>query len=171
MDNNKRTETVLLGFLRRRMTEIMPDQIRACVAELTDEQLWWRANDDSNSVGNLILHLCGSTRHYFCRSMGGFKYERNRSLEFSERGPMPREELLKVLDETIKEAVATFDSFDPSRLMEPSEEPAYYPTLLEQILGIGTHFSTHTGQIVFATKLLNQGSIKELWMKAHKQTK
>jgi uncharacterized damage-inducible protein DinB len=168
MADEKQIDRVILGFLRKRITQILPDQIRACLAELTDEQLWWRPNDESNSVGNLILHLSGSTRHYLGRAVGGFEYNRDRPAEFSERGPIPREQLLKIFNETIAQAEASFDSFDSSRLLSETDEPGYYGTLLEQMMGVALHLATHTGQIIYATKLLKEGSTDELWMKAHK---
>ena len=32
-------------------------KIRKCLNHLTDEDIWWRPNESSNSIGNLILHL------------------------------------------------------------------------------------------------------------------
>jgi hypothetical protein len=161
-------ETVLLDSLQKRITRIFPDQIRACLSELTDEQIWWRPNDNSNSVGNLVLHLAGSVRHYLCRGIGGFEYERNRPAEFSERGPIPRQELLAIFEETIRQSTRSFESLDTSRLLAGTEEPGYYGTLLEQLVGVGVHMATHTGQIIYATRLLKEGSLDELWIQTHR---
>jgi len=161
-------DQVALAAFRSRITKILPAQIRSCLEDLTDEQLWWRPNDESNSVGNLVLHVSGSTRHYLCRSIGHLKYERDRPAEFSERGPVPKEKLLAIFDETIDQAVSVLDSFDTSRFTDATEEPNYYGTVFEQMLGIAMHLATHTGQIVYATKLLKEGSLDELWIRAHK---
>ena len=161
-------DQVALAAIRKRITRILPDQIRSCVVDLSDEQLWWRPNDESNSVGNLVLHVSGSTRHYLSRSIGHLNYERDRSAEFSERGPVPKEQLLATFDETIAEAVSVLDSFETSRFTEPTEEPNYYMTVFEQMFGVVMHLATHTGQIVYATKLLKEGSVDELWIRAHK---
>jgi hypothetical protein len=167
MDSTQDLSTVALNAMRKRMTEILPNQITKCVEELSDDQLWWRANDESNSAGNLILHLSGSITHYFCRGIGGFDYKRDRPAEFSERGPITREALLSIFNETIKMVSATFDSFDPSRLLDAGEEPSYYPTIFDQIYGVSVHLAVHAGQIVYITKLLKTGSVDELWIKAH----
>lgn len=37
-------------------------RIKHCVGQLSDEQVWWRSHPSLNSVGNLILHLCGNHR-------------------------------------------------------------------------------------------------------------
>jgi len=161
-------DQVALAVFRRRITNILPAQVRKCFEDLSDEQLWWRPNDESNSVGNLILHMSGSTRHYLSRSIGHMNYERDRPAEFSERGPVPREQLLAIFDETIAQAVVVFEAFETSRFTDPTEEPDYYKTVFEQIFGIAMHMATHTGQIVYATKLLKEGSVDELWIRAHK---
>ena len=159
---------VALKALRRRITEILPAQIRECVEQLSEEQLWWRPNEQSNSVGNLTLHLSGSMRHYLSRSIGGLDYKRNRPAEFSERGPLPKDQVLSIFDETIEQARRVLNDFDTSRFLDETEEPDYYFTLFEQLLGIAIHIATHAGQIVFITKMLKEGSLDELWIRAHK---
>src|SRR5437879_13919056 len=37
-------------------------KIKHCLGQLTDEQVWWRSRPSLNSIGNLILHLCGNSR-------------------------------------------------------------------------------------------------------------
>ena len=168
MSDTNGIDAIAISAFRTRIIEILPAQIHHCVDELNEEQLWWRPNDHSNSVGNLVLHLSGSTRHYLCRSLGGFEYNRDRPAEFAEQGPIPKQELLAILDETIRQAAATLDSFDPSRFSGATEQPDYYPSIFDQILGVATHVAIHTGQIVYITKMLKAGAIDELWMKVYK---
>ena len=110
-----------MNALRFRITRILPAQIRACVAQLDEEQLWWRPNESSNSVGNLVLHLSGSMRHYIARGLGGSQYQRNRPAEFSERGPLPKQQLVAIFDEAISEVNATLETLDTSRLLDPAK--------------------------------------------------
>ena len=159
---------VALEALRGRITRILPTQIRTCVDELTEEQLWWRLNEQTNSVGNLVLHLSGSMRHYLSRGVGGIEYQRDRPSEFAERGPIPKTQLLATFDETIAQAASTLDSFDSSRFLQPTDEQDYVPTLFDLIFNIAIHIATHTGQIVYVTKMLKEGSVDELWIRAHK---
>jgi uncharacterized damage-inducible protein DinB len=168
MENSIDLAQNALKALSNRITSILPKQIRSCVEELSEEQLWWRPNESSNSVGNLVLHVSGSMRHYLSRSIGGLEYSRDRDKEFAERGPVTKEELLATFDETISQATRVLGEFDTSRFTSETEEPGYYFTLFEQILGIATHLATHTGQIVYITKMLKEGSLDELWIKAHK---
>jgi hypothetical protein len=43
------------------MRDLLP-RIRGAVEPLTEEDVWWRPNEASNSVGNLLLHLEGNVR-------------------------------------------------------------------------------------------------------------
>src|SRR5258708_23660904 len=122
METQNSLGNVALEALRGRIVRILPTQIRACVNELSEEQLWWRPNEQANSVGNLVLHLSGSMRHYLSHGVGGINYHRDRPAEFAERGPLPKDQLLAILDETIDQAAQVFVSFDTSRFLEPTEE-------------------------------------------------
>jgi uncharacterized damage-inducible protein DinB len=168
MPDSMTLEQAALDAVRTRITRIFPSQIRPCIEELSDEQLWWRPNEASNSVGNLVLHVSGSTRHYLSRSIGHLAYDRDRPAEFSERGPVPKHQLLAIFDETIAQATSVLDSFDTSRFLHQTEEPGYYQTIFEQLFGIAIHMATHAGQIVYITKSLKEGSLDELWINAHK---
>lgn len=162
-------DRVSLEALRKRITRLVPVQIRECIEQLDEEQLWWRPNAQANSVGNLVLHVCGSTRHYLSRSLGGIDYTRDRPAEFAERGPVPKAQLLAVFDQTISEAAQVLDHFDAAKFLQPTEEPGYYATVFEQLLGIAIHLATHAGQIVYVTKMLKEGALDELWIRAHRQ--
>jgi hypothetical protein len=70
----------------------------------------------------------------------------------------------------VGEAARTFDALDPSRLGEPSTEPAYYSTVFEDLFGIAVHLATHTGQIVYVTKMLKEGSVNDLWTQTHRES-
>ena len=152
-----------------RITKVLPAQIRSCIEELTQEQLWWRPNEQSNSVGNLVLHVRGAVLHFLCRGVGGLEYERDRPAEFATRGSISKPELLAMFDEMTEKVSETFAVLNPSRLSEPSSEPAYYSIVLEDILGVAIHLATHTGQIVYVTKMLKEGSVSELWTQTHKK--
>ncbi len=155
----------LIEDVRRRVVSGYPAQVRAALDSLRDEQIWGRANDSSNSVGNLVLHVCGSTRHFLGRGVGGSDYRRDRPREFAEKGPLPREELLRVLEDTVAEAERTINSVDPLRLLEVSTRVGEPQTLLALLLRTAHHWGVHTGQIVYAAKALKEGAFDELWMK------
>src|SRR5262245_36748477 len=167
MTNDANLGAVALESMRKRVTQFLPSQIRQAIDQLTDEQLWWRPNEESNSVGNLVLHVSGSIRNYLCRSVGGFDYTRDRAAEFAERGPIPRGELLAVFEQMVQQATTTLEAFETSRFLDGTEEPNYYPNLFDQICGVLAHLSLHTGQIIYVAKMLKAGSLDEIWKRAY----
>jgi uncharacterized damage-inducible protein DinB len=130
-----------------------------------DDQVWWRANPTSNSVGNLVLHVCGSTRHFLGRGVGGSDYRRDRPREFAETGPLPNSELRGVLEETVAETERVLGRLDPARLLEVSDRAGEPQTILALVLRTAHHWAVHTGQIVYAAKALREGAFDELWAK------
>jgi uncharacterized damage-inducible protein DinB len=155
----------ILDDVRKRVVSGYPAQVRAAIDSLTDEQVWGRANAGSNSVGNLVLHVCGSTRHFLGRGVGGTEYKRNRPQEFAERGPLPRTDLLRVLEDTVAEADRTLAALDPDRLLEVSTRAGEAQTVLALLLRTAHHWAIHTGQIVYAAKAMKEGAFDELWLK------
>ncbi len=162
---------IALNAIRIRTLSVLPDQVRACLDQLSEGQIWWRPNDQSNSVGNLVVHLSGAIMYFLCHRIGKFPYERDREAEFSAKGPLPKQELLRVFNETIEKAAVTFNSLNGSRLSDPSTAPEYYSLLFEDLFGVVFHFATHAGQIVYITKMLKQGSVNNLWGATHKAAK
>jgi hypothetical protein len=158
-----------LEALHVRIVQILPAQVRAAVEKLTEEQMWWRPNEKSNSVANLILHLSGSLNLYLNSNIGGISYKRDRDGEFAARGPMSKREVMAVFDDTIAKAEQSFNKIKPEQLAGPSTEPDKYNALVQDLIGIVTHVSTHTGQILWITKMLDEGALDEVWIRAHKR--
>lgn len=159
---------IALAALRSRITGVFPAQIRTALASLSDEQLWWRPNEKSNSIGNLVLHLTGSLNHYFNRNLGGLDYTRDRAAEFAERRVLPKAEVLALFDEMVANAERTFERLTVDTLGTPSPEPTMHTIVFEDVMNVALHFSTHTGQIVWIAKMLNEGALDEVWMKSHR---
>jgi hypothetical protein len=162
--NDEPLSQAVVSEVRQRLVQL-PSQVRACLEALSDEQLWWRPNPAANAVGNLVLHLVGSTRHFVSMGIGGGSYSRDRPAEFAEAGPRPRAELLRLLDEAVAEADAVFAGLDAGRLLEVTSRAGDPQSVLGIVLRTTHHWAVHCGQIVYATKLLKQGALHELWMK------
>jgi Protein of unknown function (DUF1572) len=158
-----------LAALRVRITSVFPAQIRASVDSVTDDQLWWRPNETSNSIGNLVLHISGSLNLYLNRNIGGFAYERDRQAEFSERGPIDRAKLMAIFEGMVANAEKTLDKLTPEKLGGPSTDPERNSYLVDDLISITTHLANHTGQIVWIAKMLHEGALNEVWMRAHKR--
>jgi uncharacterized damage-inducible protein DinB len=156
--------TFLIEDMRRRLSGLA-EQVRVCLAALSDAELWERAHEKSNSVGNLLLHLCGSTRHFLGRGVGGSDYRRDRPAEFAEKGPIARAELLRVLDETLAESDRVLAALQADHLMESNDRTGRAYTVAELLVRVAHHWSLHTGQIVFDVKARKPRAFDELWMK------
>lgn len=162
-------QQIALDALRARITKIFPEQIRGCLDQLTDEQIWWRPNETSNSVGNLVLHLSGSLNHFLNRAVGGIEYNRDRAAEFAERRPIPKAELRATFDDMVAKAEQTFAGLTPDRLADPSPEPKLYTIVFEDLITVAVHLANHAGQIIWITKMLRDGGTDEVWIRTHKE--
>src|SRR5919112_5003220 len=67
---------------RRLLREDYLPKIERCLEQLDDAQIWWRPNAQSNSVGNLLLHLAGNARQWVVCGVGGGRDARERQAEF-----------------------------------------------------------------------------------------
>lgn len=133
--------------------EYLP-KIERCLEQLTDEHIWWRANDNSNSIGNLILHISGNARQWIVSGLGSEPDQRQRDAEFAERRIAPRAELLAHLKKAVSDIDQTLERFAAGRLLEEFRIQGTMTTALAAILHVTEHFSMHTGQIILLAKML-----------------
>jgi uncharacterized damage-inducible protein DinB len=152
-----------LAFLRHARFRLMEDyqvKITAALAELTDEQIWWRPNAASNSAGNLILHLAGNVRQWIIAGIGGETDIRDRAREFTEHRQISKDELLELLKATLDEVDAVLAKLENEASAAQSDAPlqrecvpqGFLQTVLDAVFHVVEHFSYHTGQIVFLAK-------------------
>lgn len=139
---------------RKHLKEEYLPKIERCLERLSDEQIWWRANPESNAIGNLILHLSGNANQWIVCGLGGEADRRQRQTEFDERGSIQREELLTLLRRTIANVDTTLAEFDPNKLLHEYPIQGTTSSALSAIFHVTEHFSMHTGQIIQLTKML-----------------
>ena len=148
------------------------ERIETCLTTLSDEQIWWRGGETQNSVGNLVLHLCGNLGQWICAGVGGAPDTRHRDSEFAARGEAGRDELLRRLRARVEESAAVIQAVPEERLATRIKPQQYEVSVLEAIYHVVEHFSHHTGQIIYVTKLLtNQdlGFYKHLSSPVHRE--
>ncbi len=146
---------------RHLMQEYLP-WLRACLTTLNDEDIWWRPNEKSNSIGNLILHLCGNIRQWIVHGVGGAADERNRPTEFAAREPFSKAELLQKLEATLVEVDSVLANVQLEKLTESCMIQGFNVTVLGAIFHVVEHFAYHTGQIIYITKIRTGEDLK-LW--------
>jgi uncharacterized damage-inducible protein DinB len=129
-------------------------KIERCLETLSDEDVWLRSNPESNSIGNLLLHLAGNVRQWIVCGIGGALDERVRQQEFDERSLIPRSELLAKLKGALAEVDSVLAHLDLTKILEQRRIQGSEVTVLEAIFHVIEHFSMHTGQIILLTKML-----------------
>ncbi len=129
-------------------------RIEKCLRQLTEEQVWKKPNANTNSIGNLILHLCGNITQYAHASLGDEKDERQRDLEFSTQGGFSKKELLEKITDVTEKAIQVIENISESELLRNRKVQGFDHTGISIIIHITEHFSYHVGQIAFFTKLL-----------------
>jgi uncharacterized damage-inducible protein DinB len=134
--------------------------LRACLNKLSEEEVWWRPNDECNSAGNLVLHLCGNIRQWIIHGVGGAADTRDRDAEFAERGPLPKAELLARLENTLADVDRALQSITAEDLSRPRRIQGFDQTVLSAIFHVVEHFSYHTGQIIYLTKMRTGEDLK-----------
>lgn len=150
------------AFLKESRSLLTADylpKIERCVTLLTDDQIWWRANPASNSIGNLLLHLSGNVRQWIVVGLGGAVDARDRDAEFAQRDVIPRDELLARLRETLSEADRTLADFDDERLLDQFSIQGLEVTALGAIIHVVEHFAMHTGQIILLAKMFTEAGL------------
>ncbi len=142
---------------RRFLSSDYLPKIERCLEVLSDEDVWWRANEGSNSIGNLLLHLEGSTRAWIVGVAGGIHRPRDRQQEFDEREHIPRAELISRLRQTLTEADGVLASLAVEELLERRQARDEEVSVLSAVYHAVEHFSMHTGQIIMLAKMRSGG--------------
>lgn len=135
-------------------------RIKSCLDQLTEEEVWQRPNNSSNSVGNIILHLCGNVRQWVIHGLGGHDDTRQRQQEFDERGPLPKKELIQKLESTLQEVEEVIKTFPPEKLLNSVTIQGYDEKYLTALFHVVEHFSYHLGQIAYITKAKRDVDLK-----------
>ena len=153
--------TKLLEFLAR---------IEACLAKLSDDQIWARGHETQNAVGNLVLHLGGNVRQWVIGALGGELDRRDRDGEFAARGGPAANELAAGLRSTVEQAITVIRGVKTDQLTAGYEIQGYSVSGVEVVYHVVEHFAQHTAQIIFATKMLageDMGFYRHLSKRTH----
>ena len=145
---------LFLNFSRHKLLDHYWKRLRASVEPLTDEQVWWRPNPASNSIGNLILHLNGNVSQWLVASFNRWEDERNRPAEFATESGLTASQLLARLGATVDEAGQVLARLTEADLTAPYEIQGYHVTGLEAVYQVVEHFGLHYGQITYIAKSL-----------------
>lgn len=121
--------------------------------QLPEEDIWWRPNPSSNSIGNLVLHLCGNVRQWIYAGLGGHTDHRKRQIEFDTIQGLTRRQLTDLLEETMALIKPVIEELPESELLRKRPVQTFEETGLSILIHVTEHFSYHTGQIAYITKM------------------
>jgi len=141
-------------------------RIKHCLSQLNDGQVWWRSQPSHNSIGNLILHLCGNLRQWVVAGLGSAADVRDRPAEFAEPGPIPKEELMGSLEAVVEEAKRVLTGVDARQLLATRRIQDFDVTGLAAIFDSVPHFRGHTQEIVHLTRLQLGDAYQFAWTPA-----
>jgi uncharacterized damage-inducible protein DinB len=148
-------ERIFLDFSAKKLRQL-ESRIQDCLDRLNEDQIWMRETETQNAIGNLVLHLSGNVRQWILSGVGGQPDTRTRDAEFAARDGVSVADLKQRLASTVSDAAGVIESFATDRIGERIRVQAYDVTVLEAIYHVVEHFSMHTGQIIFATKLFTR---------------
>lgn len=154
MTSEPGSAALFLEFSREKLLGQYWPRMRSCVESLTDEQIWWRPNNASNSVGNLLLHLNGNVSQWLVASFNHHEDARNRPAEFNAPEQIPGSVLIHQLNKTLEEAAAVLSRLTEADLLAHFEIQGYNVTGLAAVYQVVEHFGLHHGQIIYITKML-----------------
>src|SRR5262249_54461957 len=109
-------DRLFLDRAREYLANEYPAKLRLAMAALPEDRLWWRPDEGSNSVGNLLLHLNGNLRQWIVGGVGGEAFDRDRSGEFAARAGRSASDLVSALEQTIAAADRILSQLTAARL-------------------------------------------------------
>ncbi|MEY4135174.1 MAG: DinB family protein [Saprospiraceae bacterium] len=144
--------TMLVREAHRRLLDESLPRLKRCLDLLDEEEIWLRPNASSNSVGNLVLHVCGNARQWIVAGLGGAVDTRRRSEEFSARGPLPKTYLIGLLDALAPEMEAVLDKLSEGDIRKGYSVQGFQETGVGILIHVTEHFSYHVGQVSYFVK-------------------
>lgn len=149
-------ETAFIAKSRSLLVGEYFPKIQHALNAISDEQIWWRSGPETNSIGNLMLHLAGNARQWIVAGVGGAPDLRERQTEFDASGGIGRDELLARLKQTVEDVDGVLARLTGSELLEIRTIQGRETSILDAIYHVVEHFGMHTGQIIFLAKMLGK---------------
>jgi uncharacterized damage-inducible protein DinB len=140
------------------------EKLHALLAPLSDQQIWSRPYPYGNSIGHLLLHLTGNLNYYVGAQIASTGYQRNRDLEFADRGQKRKADLLEAFDRALAMVQDTL-----ARQSAADWLAAYTAHGMEDagdrftaFLRCAAHIDHHLGQMMYLVKEIQRTSLLNL---------
>ena len=152
-DNSSYVGAEFIQASRTLLTEDYMPKVRKIMGMLSEDDVWWRPNEASNSIGNMLLHMCGNLRQWIISGAGDAPDRRDRPSEFSERRPIPKAELMAKVEAATAEVDRVLADLREDSLVDRIHVQCFDVTRLHAVYHSIEHFSYHLGQIAYVAKL------------------
>lgn len=145
-------ETLIKKEFERRLIEEGLSRIIVCLDILSEDEIWHKQNGNTNSVGNLVLHLCGNVKQYIQAGIDLQKDTRVRDEEFMLSSRVSKNVLKTNIENTVKGANLVVQNLTKDTFLEKRKVQGFDENVTSIIIHVIEHFSYHVGQITFYTK-------------------
>lgn len=137
--------------------------------QLSDDDIQWQYNLESNSIAILVKHIVGNqlSRWTNFRIEDGEKEWRHRDTEF-EDGYSTKKEMLRAWEKGWNCLFEVLDSLNENDLLEIVSIRNEEHTIIEAINRQLCHYPYHIGQIIYIAKLIQNDNWKTLSIERNK---
>ena len=157
--SNTQTAEHFLQVSAKKLRKDFLPRLKKALAVIPEENVWSRDGENTNSVGNIILHMSGNLQQWIVSGVGGAPDGRSREKEFSASGGMTKHELYTLLVATVSDAGNVLAHVTMEELLLRRRIQSYTVTGLEAVYHAVEHFSYHLGQVI---QIAKQTSGKDL---------
>lgn len=154
MEEKNEILEILCAEVRKKIIDEGITRIKYCLNQLSEDETWHKPNQNSNSVGNLVLHLCGNVRQWLVSTLGNRADNRERDNEFQPSSRVSKKELVRDLDLLSNEILQTLSKITAEDLIITFGVQGYQEKGTSILVHVIEHFSYHTGQITYFTKYI-----------------
>lgn len=133
------------------------------IAQLTDEQLHWTPDEESNSIAVLIQHIAGNmiSRSTNFLTTDGEKTSRNRSEEFIDQ-QLTKQQLLTIWDDAWAVFYQTVSELSEEDLFHSVTVKGNEVTATSALMSQLVHYSGHIAQMMYIGKMIRLGQWQTL---------
>jgi len=128
-------------------------RITGVINQLSDDDLNWRPNPETNSVTNLIVHICGNLKQRYGHHIAGDPDLRDRPAEFDTALHRTKAELLAAIDDAFGMVDGILERLPMATLFDVTQVRGEQRSILDIITTSATHTSEHLGQIIYIAKI------------------
>jgi Protein of unknown function (DUF1572) len=133
--------------------EQIKSRMLSVINQLTDDDINWRPNEESNSIANLVIHISGNIHQRIEAGISGHIDNRDRDGEFDVKKVLSKKEAAERIEESFHILEETIRNLSYDDLLKPQKVRRNSVTVLDVLLQCSTHFSEHLGQILYIGKM------------------